>query len=123
MTRVQQTATVSKADVLDHLARAVGPFEVFVQVGASLVHQNAVTNLVDGDQVGMLHLGPGRYENLEMMFTHLVKGAVILVEDCHQDSVAYNYMIGWAARGYMSSPVGARHWPGLRLATYLGATK
>lgn len=125
MTRVQQAATVTKRDVLDHLARTIGPFEVFVQVGASVVHQNAITALVDGDQVGMLHLGPGRYQNLEPMMPHLVKGAIILFEDCHQDTMAYNYAIGLAARGYLSGtdPIAVRFWDGLRIATYLGGTK
>jgi hypothetical protein len=126
MTRVQQTAQVSKLDVLANLARSVSLDEVVVQVDPSVAWPYALnthTANVGAHSVGMLHLGEGRHEVFEIMIPYLAKGAIILMEGYALDSPAYNYAMNWAARGYLSSLAEARHWPGVGLATYLGGTR
>lgn len=123
MTRVQQVATVTRYDVLNHLAASVGPAELMVHVGATVIHHRSVDFFSGDSQIGMLQLGSGRHENFGGLLGNLAKGAIIAIEDCAPDSDAYNYMIDWAARGYLSTPTEARHWPGLAICTYLGGGK
>lgn len=127
MTRVKQKAPVSQYEVLDHLVRSLQPGENFVQIGVSVEHPAATKSLhgvgLSGSGIGMLHLGSGCHEQLDSLMPMLTRAAIVVFEDASPDSPAYDYAIGWSARGYLSSPVSARHWPDLGIATYLGATK
>jgi hypothetical protein len=121
--RVQQEAPLDRLEVLGHLARAVSPDEVFVQVGASVEWPTAIDTYNIEAQIGLLHLGEGRHEVFEIVMPYLAKGATILMEGYSPDSPVYTYATGWAARGYLSSLVEARYWKGLGLATYLGRSR
>lgn len=119
---MQQTM-VSENEVLVALARAVPISEEFVQVGVSREVPSAWHDVSPGEvdgRVGMIHLGVGRHAELQHWMGHLVKGAIILMENYSPGSEAYDYAIDLAARGYITSLSEARNWKGLGVATYIG---
>ena len=122
--RTKQLAQ-TKQDTLNGLCRSVAFPDVVVQIGASVQWPEALTEKspMNNLSIGLLHLGPGNHGMLEHLTPWLAKGAIILFECATEGSEAYDYTVGWAARGYLSSPVHARHWEDLLVCTYFGGLK
>lgn len=121
-----QQAPVSEDIVLLHLARSVPITEEVVQIGATRIWAAAWHDVSPGDvagPVGMLHLGPGYHREFDLWKHLLVKGAIVLFEDCTPESEAGEYASGLAKRRYLSSWAPARHWQGLGVAVYRGGKR
>lgn len=121
---MKQPVLVTENDVLVNLARSIPFTEEVVQLGVTHEYAGAWHDIpvseIDGRKVGLLHLGPGRHVEFSEWQHLLVKGAIVLIEECAPDSPAYTYASDLAAHGYLSGLSEARFWKGLGVATYLG---
>lgn len=111
-------------DVLINLALAIPEGEEIVQIGASIIYaaawQDVEPDQMEGYRVGMLHLGPGRFAELEDWAPRLVRGAIVTIEECALDSEAYHFAVDLTARGWLTATSEAKHWRNLCVSTYLG---
>lgn len=113
----------NKFDVLTNLVRSTSYNEAVVQINPEIEWPGA-HSLVDLNEqkIGLLHLGLGAHGQFEVLMPYLAKGAIVLMEGYTPESVVYGYAIDQAARGYLSMSE-LRHWAGVGVSVFLGASQ